>query len=141
VVWIAGAAAPDFVDCKLVTNPDAEAGLGTSVACAARIASERGAERMLVMLADMPLVSPALLEDLLAAKAPAACGHGGRPGVPAIFPASMFDQLQALTGDAGAGAVLRNRADLVLIPASAEELLDVDTPAALADAERLLRAR
>lgn len=141
VVWIARTAAPDFVDCEVATNPDAQAGIGTSVACAARIAAEQGATRLLVMLADMPLVSRGLLLKLLAANAPAASDHGDRAGVPAVLPASLFGRLQALTGDAGAGSVLQNHSDLTLVTTAPHELLDVDTPAALAEAERLLRAR
>lgn len=141
VVWIAREAAPDFVTCEVALNSRAGEGMGTSVALAARLAGERGAKALLVMLADMPLVSPALLERLIAAGAPAACSYDFEPGAPALIPAALFGELEGLSGDMGAARVLRGRGDVSLIHARAEDLLDVDTPQALAEAERLLRDR
>lgn len=141
VVWIAGQAAPDFVTCEVALNPRTAEGMGTSVALAARLARERGAGALLVMLADMPLVSPALLARLIEAGAPSACSYGFEPGAPAIIPAALFGELEALSGDQGAARVLRGRGDVSLVHARAEDLLDVDNRPALAEAERLLVAR
>ncbi|MCW1401648.1 nucleotidyltransferase family protein [Novosphingobium sp. MW5] len=141
VVWIAGHAAPDFVTCQVALNPQAAEGMGTSVALAARLAREREAGALLVMLADMPLVSPALLARLIAAGSPAACSYDFEPGAPALIPAALFGELEALSGDQGAARVLRGRGDVSLVYARAEDLLDVDTPQALAEAERLLGER
>ncbi len=141
LVWIAAEAAPDFVTCEVAHNPRAGEGMGTSVALAARLAQERGAEALLVMLADMPLVSPELLARLAEAGAPSACAYGAEPGAPALIPAALFGELAGLSGDMGAARVLRGRGDVTLVHARAEELLDVDTPQALAEAERMLRSR
>ncbi len=143
VVWIAGAKAPDFVDCEVIHNPDAERGLATSVACAARAAQERNAAGLLIMLADMPTMTAGVLLHVIGAGTHrAACRYPqGHPGVPALFPSEMFRRLTNLTGDQGAGAVLRGLPDLTLIDCRAEDLLDVDTPQALAEAERLLLQR
>lgn len=141
MVWIAGDAAPDFVTCEVAQNPRAGEGMGTTVALAARLAAERGAGALLVMLADMPRVSPALLARLISAGAPAACSYGFEPGAPALIPAALFGELAALSGDQGAAQVLRGRGDVALVEASAEALFDVDTLQALAEAERLLRSR
>ena len=140
VVWIAGETAPGFLGAvEAVRNPDAAQGLSTSVALAARLAETRGAKALLVMLADMPLVTPALLTRLIEAGAPAACRQAdGRAGVPALLPDSAFPALMALAGDRGAGAVIGALAGLTVIDCASEELLDVDTPEALAVAERLL---
>ncbi len=141
LVWIAGSTMPDFIpqDCAVVQNPQAEAGIGTSVALAAQIAAERGADALLVMLADMPLVTTGLLERLIAAGAPVACRHpDGRPGVPVLWPATSFAGLQALTGDRGAGAILHALDSLALLNCSAGELLDVDSPADMAAAQAAL---
>lgn len=142
LVWIAGEQAPGYVTCEVAPNPRAAEGMGTSVALAARLAQERGASALLVMLADMPLVTPDLLQDLLVAGAPAACRYPqGHAGVPALVPASAYPALMALTGDRGAGGILGGIAGLSLLDPPPECLFDVDSPEALAEAEALLRAR
>ena len=147
LLWVAGATVPDFIagDCAVVQNLQAEAGMGTSVALAAQIAAERGADALLVLLADMPLVTGALLARLIAVGAPVACRHHDcRPGVPALLPAASFAALQALTGDRGAGPILRALpgqtllAGLTLLDCAPIELLDVDSPADLAIARAAL---
>lgn len=125
-----------------VPNAAAAAGLATSVALAAREAAARSAPALLVHLADMPCVTPELLLAVAAAGPLAACAHsGGRPGVPALFPAARFAELAALTGDRGAGALLAGDPQVTLVGCAAEDLLDVDTPAALARAEAVLNLR
>lgn len=143
VLWIAGGAAPGFVGvAEAVLNPRAVEGIGTSVALAAQIAADRGASALLVVLADMPLVTTALLDQLIAKRAPTACLHpDGRPGVPALLPASTFGALMALSGDQGAGRIIAGMAGLALIECDAAELFDVDTPQALAVAEIALTHR
>lgn len=139
LVWIAGEHAPPFADCAIAHNPRASEGIGTSVALAARLAAQQGAGAVLVMLADMPLVTQALLERLIEAGAPAACRYPqGHAGVPALVPASTFARLEALDGDQGAGALLRELAGLTLLDCEPNELLDVDTPAALVEASAIL---
>lgn len=63
----------------------------------------------------------------------AALGHGGRRGNPCLFPARFFPELMALAGDQGGSAVIRRHTDaLTLLEISPEELVDTDTPEALA---------
>ena len=140
IVWIAGEQTPPFLDgIAVIANPRAAEGISTSVALAAELAKARGAEALLVMLADMPLVSLTLLSRLITSGAPAACRQAdGRAGVPALLPASAFPALMALAGDRGAGSVLAQMDALTLLDCHASELFDVDTPEALAEAERLL---
>lgn len=134
--------AADASDWKRLTNSTPEAGLGISLAIAARDAISRGAAAMLVLLADMPLVTPEYLRRLLHAGAPAATAHAeGRPGVPALFGRSSFTQLAALTGDRGAGPMLRQLAGLTLLDPPLELLLDIDRPEDLARAEAALASR
>jgi hypothetical protein len=144
IVWIAGAQEPSFIrdSCPIAYNPHAALGLGTSVALAASIAEAQRADALLIMLADMPMLTPALLDRLMAAGAPAAFAQAdGRPGVPALIPSTAFAELQGLKGDRGAGPVLADMAGLSLIPGDADALLDVDEPAALAKAAILLQSR
>jgi CTP:molybdopterin cytidylyltransferase MocA len=131
---------PDTV--TALPNPLAAQGLGTSVALAAQEAAARGAPALLIHLADMPCVTPELLLAVAAAGPLAACRHpDGRPGVPALFPAARFAELAALNGDRGAGGLLAGGPDVALIDCHADDLLDVDTPEALARAEKVLNLR
>jgi molybdenum cofactor cytidylyltransferase len=58
----------------------------------------------------------------------AAALYEGRPGLPAIFPRSLFAQLARLRGDAGIGALLRRNSDRLLHVAMASAAVDIDTP-------------
>jgi len=125
---------------ELLTNERAAQGLGTSAALAARWAA--GSEVLLILLADMPLVSAATLTRLSEANGPAAVAYpGNKPGAPASFPAALFGKLEALTADSGAAQVLRGLVNLTLIETPAEELRDVDRPEDLADVAAILAAR
>ncbi len=59
-----------------------------------------------------------------------ALSWAGRRGNPVLFPADLLDELAALTGDTGGGAVVKRHPDrLVLVEAcSPKELADVDEP-------------
>ena len=141
VVWIAGEAPPRFVEarCNVLRNISAERGLWTSMACAADFAERCGHNAVLVMLADMPLVGAQLLARLLHGDALAACRHrDGRPGLPAVFPQSAFDELQQLSEERDVEALLAELAGLHLVDCDADDLLDVDQPGDLAEAARLL---
>jgi CTP:molybdopterin cytidylyltransferase MocA len=142
-------AAPDFavraadeglVDLLVNSRPDA--GIATSIAVAARSAAETGRSGLLLMLADMPLVSPGSLERLAAAVAygrPSAVRHAdARAGIPACFPRDMFEALQRLHGDRGAAALLRASRDVAVVEIDPSELRDVDTPGDLVAVEALL---
>jgi CTP:molybdopterin cytidylyltransferase MocA len=138
---VVGDPVPSFArGCELLVNERSGEGLGTSAALAARWAE--GCDALLIMLADMPLVSAETLRKLVEASGPAAVAYAGRkPGVPACFPAALFPALEALTGDSGAAQVLRGLARVTLIEPAAEELRDVDRPDDLADVEAFLRSR
>lgn len=87
-----------------------------------------------VLLVDQPLVSPALIDRLIAAfqADPGALAvvprHGGRRGNPALVAASIFAELRALEGDRGARELLERRA-------AAVRWLDLDDPAVVLDAD------
>ncbi len=133
--------APAFArGCELLVNDRAAEGLGTSAALAARWAE--GQDALLILLADMPLVSPATLRKVVTAESPAAVAYpGNKPGAPVCVPAALFPALEALSGDKGAAQVLRGLSGVTLIDVPADELRDVDRPEHLADVEAILRAR
>jgi len=126
---------------RLAVNPDADEGLATSIALAARSAAEAGSDALLLMLADMPQVGTDCLAKLVEAVSPgfpAASRHeSGHPGIPACFPRDWFELLQGIEGDSGAASLLRHakQVDLVVVPH--DELVDVDTQ----DDLDLLKAR
>jgi CTP:molybdopterin cytidylyltransferase MocA len=139
---VVGRPVPEFAnqamalgDAQLLKNERAGEGLGTSVALAALQAAAAGANALLLLAADMPLVTTATLRKLVDAAAPgrpaAAAYSGGGAGIPACFPADWFSALAGLEGDKGAGAQLRE-AEVTLVEARPEELADVDTAADLA---------
>ena len=87
-----------------------------------------------VFLGDMPRVPPAVLPALAAALAqgaPAAAPtFGGQRGHPVLFGRGQFPALAALTGDAGARAVLQQLGDALALAPSPDDgvLFDVDRP-------------
>jgi len=121
----------------VLVNPAPEAGLGSSLALAASGALDAGARSMLVLLADMPLVTAAYLRRLASARAPAATRHpDGRPGVPGLLDRALMERAARLSGDRGAGPLL---AGATLLDPPVGMLRDVDTPEDLASVERILR--
>lgn len=144
VAWIGDGPRPAFLDadCTFLHNAQAHEGLGRSVGVAATHAAGRNARALMILLADMPLVTPGLLADLVRAGPYAACEHRGRRGgVPALFPAAMFPQLAALTGDRGASALLGQAPFPRLLRAPASSLIDIDTSEDIARAEAAFAAR
>lgn len=124
-----------------VINPRPQEGLAGSLVAAVRAAQARGCAALLVVLGDMPLVTPALLAGLAAQAGPAATDHGGHPGVPALLPAALFSALTQARGDHGASRLLACLPGLTLVAPPPATLLDVDTPADLARAATYLAAR
>ncbi len=126
---------------RLVTNPKALDGLGTSIAAAASQALAQG-KPLLVLLADMPLVTPDHIGGLVrAGKSAATAWPQGRAGVPALIGMSLLPQAAALAGDAGAGILLSGDTSVARVDADPALLIDVDEAADLARAEDLLSQR
>ena len=120
---------------RIVENPLAEQGMGTSIAAGVRALTD--CDRAIIMLADMPLVSRAHLERLIATQGVAFTQYpDGTAGCPASFPRLVFALLEALTGERGARSLDLKNAELVA-PMQARELADVDE---VADLEQLYSA-
>ena len=118
-----------------VANDRPDLGLSRSV----RLGLERlsDCDGVLFLVSDQPRLKRDSVEALAAlwAQNPekiAAMAHNGVRGNPCLFPARLFPELLALTGDRGGNAVIRHHEDdLILLETDAPELADVDTPAAL----------
>ncbi|WP_372423332.1 nucleotidyltransferase family protein [Salinarimonas chemoclinalis] len=123
---------------RVVDNPHWEEGLSTSLQ-AGFAALPEAARAAIVCLGDMPLVSPALLDALVAAHeetpdvAAVVPVHAGERGNPVLLARRLGPDIAGLAGDRGAGPLLKGRADVLELDWGDESILrDVDTPAALA---------
>jgi molybdenum cofactor cytidylyltransferase len=119
-----------FVSCGfgILANDDPAAGMGRSLALAARAAMGRSATALLVCLADMPHVTADHLRALIAAGDAAdavATEADGTRGPPAIFRSTLFPRLGSLAGDSGARELIRSAA---VVTTSPHIVRDYDTP-------------
>lgn len=126
-------------DIAIVENPDFAAGLSSSLR--AGLASlPDDIDGVLVLLGDMPRITAAHLDRLIAAFAPdegrAICipTHRAKRGNPILWSARFLPDMRALDGDQGARGLIGRHADQVCEVEMPDDavLLDVDTPGALA---------
>lgn len=112
---------------RIVINPNADDGMGTSLACGVA-ASE--ADGWVIALADMPAIRPATIQavaEALAAGAPlAAPVYRGQRGHPIGFARRFRAALAALDGDRGGRDILAQHANEL-------RLIEVDDPGVLVD--------
>lgn len=135
-------ASVDLSACELVTNPDPERGLASSLLLGIRAVSP-DAMGVVVLHADMPAVSAettrAVLDAADAGAQIAAPTYRGRRGFPVYLSRACFGELEeTLAGDSGARDYIeRHRGSAILIEVEdAGCVLDFDTLEDLADIER-----
>ncbi|WP_455960283.1 nucleotidyltransferase family protein [Methylorubrum aminovorans] len=126
------------LDLTLVENLDPAAGLSASLRVGlAALPPET--EAAVVLLGDMPRIEAAHIDALIAAYAAATPRpsavvpvSGGRRGNPVLLDLTrLAADLATLTGDHGAGPLLRRRSDVLEVPADPAVIFDVDTPEGL----------
>ncbi len=127
--------------CKatFVHNPRFAEGMSTSLQ-AGLAALPANVDGALVCLGDMPLVTAAAIDRLIAAFNPlegrAICvpTWNGKRGNPVLWDRRFFDAMADLAGDVGAKHLIGEHADLVAAVAMSDDavLTDIDTPEALA---------
>lgn len=122
------------LDLVVVVNSDYAGGQSTSVRAGLRRVDPRARAAMFIP-ADQPLLSPRLIDRLIAAygespKPIAVATWKGRRGAPVVFDRSLFGELEGLAGDCGGRALLPRYADAIVAVAAdhPRELTDVDTP-------------
>lgn len=136
-------AALEGLDVKVVHNAGYEEGLAASLRCGIEAVSP-GASHVIILLGDMPKVTPDMLEAM--AKALGENAHGiaaekaivvatnkGKRGNPVLWPRAHFEALAAISGDTGARHLIgQNADDVVEVEIGEAAALDVDTPQAYA---------
>ena len=128
------AAAFEDYDVRVVDAPDYAVGLSRSLrAGVAAVPADAGGA--IILLADMPLIAPALIDALIAtfdavpnAKAVVPT-YAGRRGNPVLLGRALFAKIARLEGDRGAGQILAEMEGVVECPVTDESIfVDVDTP-------------
>ena len=121
----------------MVTNPDWERGLASSLAVGlSAFLADDSCDAVLVALADQPLVDGAALQRLVTAfddeHRIVASAYDDTIGVPALFGREHLDDLMRLTGDRGAGSWLRARQNEVTRVPLYSAAFDIDRPSDVA---------
>ena len=130
------AAAGIPAEATVAVNPRWREGMLSSVWAGLDAAEALGADAVLLHPVDNPFVAPATIDAVVAALAGGAeiavPSHAGRRGHPAAFARSTWPDLRAAPLDGGARSLLRARPERVVhVPAGADCLVDLDTPADL----------
>lgn len=119
----------------IIHNPDWKNGMGTSLALGISYISKTlpSCQGCLVLLADQPLIDPPYLKQVLEmfrtgiSPIVATAYHYGA-GVPALFSAKFFPELQQCGGDQGAKKLLQQHQEKVFTLFAGNKTLDIDTP-------------
>jgi len=124
------------------------AGMGDSIAAA--IKATQDAQGWLILPADLPLVRPATLQQVLEQLRRFGDHviipyYQGRRGHPVAFPRSCHQDLSCLTGDRGAWSIVQQMLQKHLVHHLPVDdigtVTDIDTPADLAQAAAIVAAR
>ncbi|TXM65305.1 nucleotidyltransferase family protein [Methylobacterium sp. WL120] len=132
-------AALNGLDVAFVENAAFADGLSTSLR-AGLSALPPGTDAAVILLGDMPRVTAKQIDRLVAAYRAARPAPGaiapvveGRRGNPVLLDRRVLaDALAGLSGDHGAGPLLKGRTDVLEVPGEPGTALDVDTPDMLA---------
>jgi molybdenum cofactor cytidylyltransferase len=111
-----------------------------SVSLKAGIAAAREADGAFIFLGDMPLVPHSIAPPLAAALGEcfaAVPREGGKNGHPVLLSRRAFSEIAGLSGDEGAGKLLKARSDIAFVDSGTDAIhLDVDRREDLARLER-----
>jgi molybdenum cofactor cytidylyltransferase len=122
---------------RAVHNPDYATGMASSLRVGIQAAG--AADAAVVCLGDMPRVSGAVIDRLIAAfnqtehRSIVVPTHKGQYGNPVLWGSEHFGRLSSLTGDRGARMLIGElKSEATEIEADEGVLMDADTPEALA---------
>src|SRR5262245_56999791 len=126
------------LDVRIVHNLHYAAGLSASLKAGIR-AAPANCDGAIVLLGDMPEITPALVDRMIAAFSPVdgrsicVAVHENNRGNPVLWSRRFFPEIEALSGDVGAKDLIATHEDAVCeIEADGTVLRDIDTPDALA---------
>jgi molybdenum cofactor cytidylyltransferase len=130
-----------------VHNSDYSKGLSTSLKQGLSMLPD-DCDAALILLGDMPMVGPALIDKLIAAFDPAeeraicVATRGGRRGNPVLWARRFFPEMMAIEGDVGARHLMGAYPELVCEVEADDDapLTDIDTPEALEAVARAMPA-
>jgi len=117
------------LDLTVIHNPEWKQGMGSSIAAGMNAARDLPVDGVVIMLCDQPLVTSELLRELVSASGGHPIVHAsfkGQAGPPVWFSREYFGRLGALSGNAGAKAVILNEPNRIPIDFPDAEW-DVDT--------------
>ena len=130
-------------------NPNWDEGMGNSLAFGTRAILEMypKTKGLLILTVDQPLINKTHLDKMLAAFKPqqkqiiVSESDQGWQGVPVLFDAYYFDELQKLTGDQGAKSLTKKYHENILPISGGNLLIDIDTPEAYEALKRRVNPR
>ncbi|MBD8689372.1 MULTISPECIES: nucleotidyltransferase family protein [unclassified Rhizobium] len=135
----------DGLEVALVVNANHALGMASSIASGLSVPQAKGADGVMVMLADMPKITGEHLKQMIATfehterLAIVRAVADGKPGNPVILPRAMFEDLSRLEGDVGARDLIKaSGLQIIDVELGSAALMDVDTPEAIASAGGIL---
>jgi len=111
-----------------VYNTNWQAGLGSSIKIGLQ-QLPKNTDSVLLLLADQPLITVRQIYQLIEkfdGFNPACASYANTYGVPAIFPASFFDQLKTLDDHSGAKKILKSNETSLTFVDIKEAQFDID---------------
>ena len=115
-------------------NTEWNEGMASSVRCGIKTLLQiaPGSDAAIIMVCDQPFVSPALLNELIAeqkntGKSIVTSQYENAIGPPALFHKTVFPELLALKGDAGARKIIEKSETDVATVSFAKGEIDIDT--------------
>jgi molybdenum cofactor cytidylyltransferase len=120
--------------CEWAFNPLYEQGINSSLKSGIMAAQGFKARAAMVMLADMPFVTPEMIAAMIAryrtTEAPLVISdYDGVNAPPMVYDRSLFTELLMMTGEGcGRQVVKRHRAEAEVLPWPVAALADIDVP-------------
>lgn len=126
---------------RVLENDDPVGDIASSIRRGVACAGERGADAVLIALADMPRVTAAHIHRMFdvatGTDSIVSSSNGVDTSPPALFGSDHFDYLLTIEGDQGPREMVRGGRHVITAPA---ELIDVDTREELEQLRALVRS-
>ena len=119
---------------KVISNDNWQLGIGSSIKTGLKflLGNDPSIDGALFLVADQPHITSShlrsLIKEFISSNGIVASHYDGTAGVPAIFPKSVFSQIEALGDVQGAKAILQKNQDQVQVVEFPKGGIDLDTP-------------